>query len=108
MLKISVVDAAHRRRIVVEGAIVAPWADELSTAFERARADLQGRELIVDLRGVTAISRDGENVLIQLLRHKIKVQCGIFAKELLRQLASDAQLNPTKVRDATDDVDSKG
>ena len=108
MLKISVVEAARRRRIVVEGALVAPWADELVTACEKARADLQGREFIVDLRGVTAISRDGENVLIQLIRHKIKVQCGIFAKELLRQLASDAQLNPTRVRDATDDVDSKG
>jgi hypothetical protein len=32
MLKISVVDAARRRRIVVEGALVAPWADELVAA----------------------------------------------------------------------------
>jgi anti-anti-sigma regulatory factor len=108
MLKISVVDAARRRCIVVEGALVAPWADELATACEKARADLQGREFIVDLRGVTAISRDGENVLIQLIRHKIKVQCGIFAKELMRQLASDPQLNPTKAGDATEDVDSNG
>ena len=108
MLKISVVDAARRRCIVVEGALVAPWADELATACEKARADLQGREFIVDLRGVTAISRDGENVLIQLIRHKIKVQCGIFAKELLRQLASDSRLNPPEAGDATDDVDSNG
>jgi anti-anti-sigma regulatory factor len=108
MLKITVVDAARRRRIVVEGALVAPWADELAAACEKARADLQGREFIVDLRGVTAISRDGESVLIQLIRHKIKVQCGIFAKELLRQLASDPQLNPPKARDAADDVDSDG
>ncbi|HEY4050262.1 MAG TPA: hypothetical protein VGM27_25645 [Acidobacteriaceae bacterium] len=108
MLKISVVEAARRRRIVVEGALVAPWADELVTACEKARADLQGRELIVDLRGVTAISRDGENVLIQLIRHKMKVQCGIFAKELLRQLASDSQLNPMKAGDAMDDENSNG
>jgi anti-anti-sigma regulatory factor len=108
MLKISVVDAARRRRIVVEGALVAPWADEFAIACEKARADLYGREFIVDLRGVTAISRDGENVLIQLIRRKIRVQCGIFLKELLRQLASDSQPNPTKAGDATDDVDSKG
>jgi anti-anti-sigma regulatory factor len=108
MLKISVVEAARRRRIVVEGALVAPWADELVTACEKARADLQGRELIVDLRAVTAISRDGENVLIQLIRHKMKVQCGIFAKELLRQLTSDSQLNPMKAGDAMDDENSNG
>ena len=108
MLKISVVDAARRRRIVVEGALVAPWADELATACEKARADLDGRELIVDLRGVTAINRDGEHVLIPLIRHKIKVQCGIFAKELMRQLASDSQLNPMKAGDAMDDENSNG
>jgi hypothetical protein len=108
MLKISVVDGAHRRRIVAEGALIAPWADELATACEKAKTGLQGRELIVDLRGVTAISRDGENLLIQLIRHKIKVQCGIFARELLRQLASDARLHPANPGDPTDDVETKG
>lgn len=108
MLKISLVDRARRRRIVVEGALVAPWADELSTACEKARTDLQGREFIVDLRGVTAIGRDGENVLIQLIQHKIKIQCGIFVKELLRQLGSDPRLSPTNAENATNEVDSDG
>lgn len=108
MLKISVVDGARKRRVIVEGALVAPWADELATACEKARADLQGREFIVDLRGVTAISRDGENVLIQLIRHKIKVRCGIFARELLRQLASDPQLDVTNAGDTANDPDSNG
>ena len=108
MLKISVVDGPRRRRIIAEGALVAPWADELATACEKARADLQRREFIVDLRGVTAISRDGENVLIQLIRHNIKVQCGIFVKELLKQLASDPQLKPTNAGDAANDSGSNG
>lgn len=105
-MKISLVDGARRRRIVVEGALVAPWADELARACEDARADLLGRELIVDLRGVTTISRDGENTLIELISHKIKFQCGIFARELLRQLASDPQLNLMNAKEATDDPDS--
>ena len=108
MLKISVVDGARRRRIVVEGALVAPWADELTTACENARVDLEDREVIVDLRGVTAISRDGEDALIELIQHKIKVQCGVFARELLRQLASDPQLNRTNARDSEKDPDSSG
>lgn len=93
MLKISVVDGARKRRVIVEGALVAPWADELATACERATADLQGRELIVDLKGVTGISGDGEKVLCQLIRQKIEVRCGIFVRELLRQLASDPNSN---------------
>jgi anti-anti-sigma regulatory factor len=99
MLKISVVDGARKRRVIVEGALVAPWADELATACEKARADLQGREIIVDLRGVTGISRDGEKVLLQLIGYKIKVHCGIFVRELLRQLASDFQLSATNPGD---------
>ena len=106
MLKISLVDGPRRRRIVVEGALVAPWADELVPACEKARADLQGRSFIVDLRGVTAISRDGENALIQLIRHRINFQCGIFARELLKQLASDPQLNPANAGDAANEPDS--
>jgi hypothetical protein len=108
MLKISVVDGARKRRIIAEGALIAPWADELATACEKAKVDLQGREFIVDLRGVTGISRDGEVVLLQLIRHKIKVQCGIFVRELLRQLASDPQLSSTKPGDAENDSDSNG
>lgn len=108
ILKISLVDGARRRRIVVEGALVAPWADELATACEKARADLQDREFIVDLRGVTAISRDGEHLLMQLIQHKIKIHCGIFARELLRQLAADLQRKPTYAGDAANDPNSNG
>jgi hypothetical protein len=91
MLRISVVNSPRRRRIVVEGALVAPWADELVPVCEKAKADLQEGELIVDLKGVTAISRDGEEVLIQLVKRKFKIQSGIFVRELLKQLESDPQ-----------------
>ena len=53
MLKISLVDGQRERRLIVEGTLVAPWASELAIACEKARADLEGRELIVDLRGLT-------------------------------------------------------
>jgi hypothetical protein len=93
MLKISLVDGTGQLRMVVEGALVPPWVDELTTACAKARVDLQGRELIVDLRGLTAISPEGENVLRQLMMNKTKVQCGVFIREVLRQLAGTAQLD---------------
>ena len=87
MLKISVVEGPRRRRLILEGKLIAPWAAELANACEAARADLHGRQLVVDLRSLTAISTDGESVLLQLMSEKIKFQSGVFMKEVLRQLA---------------------
>jgi anti-anti-sigma regulatory factor len=86
MLKITVVEDARRRRLIVEGKLIARWAAELATAYQTAKADLQNRELIVDLRSLTAISSEGEAVLLQLMRDKVKVLRGVYVKEVLRQL----------------------
>jgi anti-anti-sigma regulatory factor len=86
-LKISLVEGPRRRRLIVDGKLIAPWVVEFAAACEKAMADLHDRELIIDLRNITAISPEGESVLLQLMRKKLKFQCGIFMKELLRQLA---------------------
>jgi anti-anti-sigma regulatory factor len=87
MLKITVVEDQRRRRVIVEGKFIAPWAAELTSAYQTARTALQDRELIVDLRGLTAISPEGEAVLLQLIREKVKFRCGVYMKEVVRQLA---------------------
>jgi len=52
-MKISFVERPRRRRLIVEGKLVAPWVAEFATACEKAKVDLHhGRELIVDLRNV--------------------------------------------------------
>jgi hypothetical protein len=86
MLKITVVDDASRRRLIVEGKLIPPWAAELATAYQTAKADLQNRELIVDLRNLTAISSEGEDALLQLMHEKVKFLGGVYVKEVLRQL----------------------
>jgi anti-anti-sigma regulatory factor len=87
MLKITVVEEQHRRRVIVEGKLIAPWAAELTSAYQTARTDLQDRELIVDLRSLTAISPEGEAALLRLMREKTKFLCGVYMKEVVRQLA---------------------
>ena len=86
MLKITVVEDQRQRRVIVEGKLIAPWAAELTSAFQVARADLQDRELIVDLRSLTAIGPEGEDVLLQLMREEVKFLSGVYMKEVLRQL----------------------
>jgi anti-anti-sigma regulatory factor len=87
VLKISILDTTNHRRLMLEGRLVAPWTDTLKNAYEEAKADLGGRELVVDLRCLTAISEDGEKVLLDLLDEGIKFHSsGVFTKLVMKQL----------------------
>lgn len=86
MLKITVVEGPHQRSMIVEGQLIAPWTAELASAYQAARIGLEARELIVDLRNLTAISPEGEAIIVQLMRENIKFVCGVYMKEVLRQL----------------------
>jgi anti-anti-sigma regulatory factor len=88
MLKISLVENRTRCLLVLEGKIIAPWAAELRTACEKVRADLRDRELVVDMKHITMISQEGENVLLNLLNEGVKFRChDVFTKLVLKQVA---------------------
>jgi len=91
MLKISIAETRHGRRVVLEGRLIEPWTAEFTKACDNARQTLAGRQLIIDVKNVTAISQEGENLLIALVREGIKFRCGVFAKQLLRELARRAR-----------------
>jgi hypothetical protein len=94
MLKISLIDGARHRRVIVEGKLVAPWAAELRSACEKARADLRGRELVVEMKHVTTISQEGENVLLELINGGIRFRSqGVFTKHVVKELTRRASRN---------------
>jgi hypothetical protein len=94
MLKISLIDGAKQRRLVVEGKLVAPWAAELSNACQEARTDLDGRELVVEMKYITTISQEGENVILELINGGIRFRCrGVFTKLVVRELTRRASRN---------------
>ena len=88
MLKISIFDTPNRRRLVLEGKLVAPWAAELRNECRKAAAELQGRELVIELRNVTCISEDGENVLLELMKERVRFRSsGVFTRHVMKRLA---------------------
>ena len=94
MLKISLIDNARQRRLVVEGKLVAPWATELRSACEKARTDLRGRELVVEMQHISSISQEGENVILILINEGIKFRCdGVFTKHVVKELTRRARKN---------------
>jgi hypothetical protein len=88
MLRISILEGRNERRLIVEGKLIAPWSAELKTACDKARVDMGGRELVVDVRNLSVISQEGENVLLDLINQGVRFRCcGVFTKQVLKQLA---------------------
>jgi hypothetical protein len=74
--------------------LIEPWVSELRTACEKAKTDLDDRELVVEMNNLSAISQEGENVLLDLPSEGIKFRChGVFTKLILKQLARRAGAN---------------
>ena len=95
MLKISIKSSRTRHLLVLEGKLIAPWTNELSKAARQDRTNhLASRELVIDLRGVTDISADGEDTLYRLMVQGAKF-CGggVFVKQVLKQLAQRVRRN---------------
>lgn len=84
MLKNSVIESRSERRLILYGNLLAPHVTEPRVACEKARADLQNRELVIDLKNLTAISQEGENALFELRNERGKFRCGVFTKHVLR------------------------
>jgi len=88
MLKISILDTPSQRRLLLEGKLIGPWAAELARVWRQATADPNGRALIIDVKGLTAISEDGENVLLDLMKEGASFRSsGVFTKQVLKRMA---------------------
>ena len=87
MLKISITENPGQRRLVLEGKLIAPWDAELRAQYLKAEEKLDGRELIIDVRHLSGISQEGEDVLFELMNSGVKFRCcGVFTRQVLKEL----------------------
>ena len=95
MFKISIIDTPVQRKLVVEGMLSDPWVAELRTTCRNANRDLDGRKLVIDLRSLTVISREGEDAILDLMKEGAKFCCaGILTRHVLKRLARRCRCQP--------------
>jgi hypothetical protein len=88
MFKISTIDTPSKRRLLVEGMLTEPWANELRISWKNAGRELGGRKLVIDLSNVTVLGRDGESAISDLMNEGAKFSCeGIFTRHVLTRLS---------------------
>jgi len=100
VLKISVIDTRTQRRLVLEGKLLGPWTEELRTAGRSAVVGRADRDLVIDMRNVTAIGGDGEAALLELMLQGASFRCcGLFTKQLVKRLARIASTQQKETKE---------
>jgi len=94
MMKISIIENERKRQLILEGKLIAPWTDELESVVYRTAVDLDRRKLVIDLRGLIAISVDGEDVLLALMDRGARFRASsVFMKQVLKELSRRSRLS---------------
>src|SRR6267154_2028426 len=97
MLKISIVNNRTQLSLVLEGRLVAPWVAELRTAWRRAKADCDGRELVIDMENVMVVSQEAENTLMQMMNEGARFRSsGVLTRHVLQQLKRRCKRDPVQ------------
>jgi hypothetical protein len=95
MFKISTIDTQHKRTLVVEGKLMAPWVNELRISWKDAFQNLDGRKLVIDVGSLTVISREGEDALLGLMKDGAKFACcGVLTRYVLKRLSRNCHGKP--------------
>jgi ABC-type transporter Mla MlaB component len=88
MLKITTTNSGTQRTLTLEGQLVDPWVGELEKSWTEAQHMDELRKVRVDLKDVTAISQQGENLLFQMMCEGATFNCcrGVLTRHVVKQL----------------------
>jgi hypothetical protein len=89
MLRITVTEGASEQRWVLQGRLTGNSVEELTTNWRTNRQNRSPAEsCIVDLNEIISIDKDGEQVLLMMIRDGAKfVATGLYTKHLLESLS---------------------
>src|SRR5882672_6573289 len=96
MLRITVTEGASEQRWVLQGRLTGSSVEELTANWRTNRRDRPPAEsCIVDLNEITSIDKDGEQVLLMMIRDGAKfVATGVYTKHLLESLSAEIANRP--------------
>jgi ABC-type transporter Mla MlaB component len=89
MLRITVTESTSEQRWILQGRLTGSTVEELITSWRANQRCQPSRTCVVDLNEITSIDKDGEQVLLMMLRDGAKlVANGLYTKHLLESLSA--------------------
>jgi ABC-type transporter Mla MlaB component len=91
MLRITVTEGASEQRWVLQGRLTGCSVEELTENWRTNRRDRPSTQsCVVDLNEITSIDKDGEQVLLMMIRDGAKfLATGLYTKHLLESLSAE-------------------
>ncbi len=97
MLRITMTDSPEEQRWSLQGQLVGQWAAEFTSAWRKAHVVGDIRKCIVELIEVTAIDRNGEDVLSEIMSHGAEfIASDVYTKHLLQNLRAELERSCVK------------
>ena len=85
------------QRWSLQGQLVGEWAAEFTSAWRKAHAVGDIRKCVVELIEVTAIDRNGEDVLSEIMNHGAEfIASDVYTKHLLQNLRGELERSGVK------------
>jgi hypothetical protein len=89
MLRITMTETTSEQRWILQGRLTGLTAEELITSWRANRRYPTSQSCVVDLNEITSIDKDGEQVLLMMIRDGAKfVASGLYTKHLLESLSA--------------------
>ena len=105
MLKITITDLSDEQRWSLQGKLVGQWAAELMSTWREARHVGDTRRYIVELIEVTAIDRNGEAVLAEIMSQGAEfIASDVYTKHLLRNMQSELKRSRMRGKQGDDEA----
>ena len=90
-------NSPEEQRWSLQGQLVGQWAAEFTSAWRNAHVVGDIRKCIVELIEVTAIDRNGEDVLSEIMSHGAEfIASDVYTKHLLQNLRGELERSRVK------------
>ena len=87
MFRITVVEGPTEDKWILQGQLTGEFASELSANWQSSQCECSDRPRVVDLTDVTAIDKNGEEVLLKMIQQRATfVATGLYTRHLLNEL----------------------
>jgi anti-anti-sigma regulatory factor len=98
MLKITTHVSDDASRITLEGRLAGPWIGELERCWRESEQSAAGRQLIVDLTGVTFVEQQGKALLSRMCQSsRMRKTRSISEKKSKEGRTCEESLQPSKM-----------